>query len=116
LDPGANWGTRVLSAWTPQNPTSTIPALTLVDNNNEGRGSTYYVENGSYLKLRNLQLAFNFGDILKRFSIPNAKVYIQGENLLTIKSSGYTGPDPENSTNEFPIPVIMSVGLNLMLK
>ncbi len=38
LQPGANWGSRVLQAWTPQNAGSTIPALTTVDRNNEGRG------------------------------------------------------------------------------
>lgn len=112
LDPGANWGTRVLQAWTPQNPNSTIPALTLVDNNDEGRGSTYYVENGSYCKLRNLQLSYNLNDALKKYKIRNAKVYLQGSNLLTIKSKSYTDPDPENSTNEFPIPLIMTVGFN----
>lgn len=113
LDPGANWGTRVLQAWTPKNPTSTIPALTLVDNNDEARGSTYFVENGSYCKLRNLQLSYNLGDALKKYKIHNAKVYIQGSNLLTIKSKSYTDPDPENSTNEFPIPVITTVGFDL---
>lgn len=112
LDPGANWGTRVLRAWTPQNPNSTIPALTLVDNNNEGRGSTYYVENGSYCKLRNLQLSYNLNDALKKYKIRNAKVYLQGSNLLTIKSKSYTDPDPENATNEFPIPLIMTAGFN----
>lgn len=113
LAPGANWGTRVLQAWTPQNPNSTIPALTLVDNNNEARGSTYFVENGSYCKLRNLQISYNLGDALKKFKVHNAKVYIQGSNLLTIKSKSYTDPDPENSTNEFPIPVVTTVGFDL---
>jgi TonB-linked SusC/RagA family outer membrane protein len=115
LAPGANWGTRVLQAWTPQNPTSTIPALTLVDNNDEARGSTYYVENGSYCKLRNLQLSYNLNDALKKYKIKNAKIYIQGSNLLTIKSKSYTDPDPENSTNEFPIPVVTTIGFDLSL-
>jgi hypothetical protein len=112
LDPGANWGTRVLDAWTPQNPNSTIPALTLVDNNDEGRGSSYFVENGSYCKLRNLQISYSLNDALKKYKIRNAKVYIQGSNLLTIKSKSYTDPDPENSTNEFPIPMIMTAGFD----
>ena len=115
IDPGVNWGTRVLQAWTPQNPTSTIPALTLVDNNDEARGSSYYVENGSYCKLRNLQLSYNLNDALKKYKIRNAKVYIQGSNLLIIKSKSYTDPDPENSTNEFPIPVITTIGFDLSL-
>ena len=41
------------------NPNSNIPALSLSDNNNEKRVSTYWVENGSYLKLRTIQLGYN---------------------------------------------------------
>jgi TonB-linked SusC/RagA family outer membrane protein len=113
LQPGANWGSRVLQAWTPQNPTSTIPALTTVDRNNEGRGSTYYIENGSYLKLRNAQLGYNFKNMAKKLHFQNARLFLQGSNLLTIKSKSYTSPDPENSTNVFPIPIVTTLGLNV---
>ncbi|MCR8558842.1 TonB-dependent receptor [Mucilaginibacter sp. BJC16-A38] len=112
LQPGANWGSRVLRAWTPQNPNSTIPALTLVDRNNEGRGSSYFVENGSYLKLRNVQLGYNLKKAFKTLKIHDARVFIQANNLLTIKSSSYTATDPENSTNNFPIPIVTSIGIN----
>ena len=54
-----NKGDRVLDAWTPQNPNSSIPALSLDDVNNEKRVSSYFVENGSFLKLRNLQVGYN---------------------------------------------------------
>lgn len=54
-----NKGKRVLDAWTPQNPNSTIPALSRDDVNNEKRVSTYFVEDGSFLKLRNIQLGYN---------------------------------------------------------
>ena len=50
-----NKGRRLLDAWSPTNTGSNIPALTLSDNNNEKRVSTYWVENGSYLKLRTIQ-------------------------------------------------------------
>jgi TonB-linked SusC/RagA family outer membrane protein len=113
LQPGANWGTRVLQAWTPQNPTSTIPALTTVDRNNEGRGSSYYVENGSYLKLRNVQLGYDLKKALKGLKVQNARIFIQANNLLTIKSKSYTATDPENAVNNFPIPIITSLGVNV---
>ncbi|WP_419789007.1 SusC/RagA family TonB-linked outer membrane protein [Mucilaginibacter sp. FT3.2] len=112
LAPGSNWGTRTLNAWTPQNSKSTIPALTLVNANNEGRYSNYFLESASYLKLRNIQLAYNLKNVLKKAKIQRATVYIQASNLLKFKSSSYTGPDPENSNNLYPIPVITTVGVN----
>ena len=112
IAPGANWGTRTLSAWTPQNPNSTIPALTTVDRNNEGRTSTYFIENGSYLKLRNIQLGYNLKDVLKSLSVKTARIYLQASNLLTIKSKSYTATDPENPSNVYPIPVIGTMGIN----
>ncbi len=113
LAPGANWGSRVLQAWTPQNTSSTIPALTTVDRNNEGRFSTYFIESGSYLKLRNIQIGYNLSSAFEKLKVQNARVFIQANNLLTIKSSSYTAPDPENPGNGFPIPVITTVGLNI---
>ena len=47
-----NKGDRLLNAWTPQNNGSNIPAISTMDNNNEKRVSTYFVENGSFAKLR----------------------------------------------------------------
>jgi TonB-linked SusC/RagA family outer membrane protein len=112
LAPGSNWGTRVLDAWTPTNNKSTIPALTLNDNNNEGRPSTYFLESGSYLKLRNIQLSYNLKNAIKKLKLQRAMVYIQASNLLTFKSSSYTAPDPENPGNAYPIPVITTIGIN----
>lgn len=113
LWPGTNWGTRVLNAWSPQNPKSTIPSLTLVDTNNEGRESTYFLENGSYMKLRNLQLGYDLGNLLKGAKVRNARIYLQGSNLFTIKSKSYTAADPENPGGAFPIPTITSIGIDL---
>lgn len=110
---GSNWGSRTLDAWTPQNSNSTIPALTLVDTNNEGRFSTYFIEKGSYLKLRNIQVGYTIKNALARFNVQNFRVYVQGSNLLTIKSDTYTAPDPESPNNAYPIPAIYTVGFNL---
>ncbi|HEY8929921.1 MAG TPA: TonB-dependent receptor [Mucilaginibacter sp.] len=109
---GSNWGTRTLQAWTPKNPGSTIPALTLVNNNDEGRPSTYFLESASYLKLRNIQLAYNLRNAFKTSKLKRATVYIQASNLLTFKSSSYTGPDPETAGNPYPIPTITTLGIN----
>jgi len=59
-DTRSNKGARLLKAWDPvTNPDSNIPALSYSDTNNESRFSSYFVENGSYLKLRNIQLGYN---------------------------------------------------------
>jgi TonB-linked SusC/RagA family outer membrane protein len=111
---GTNWGSRTLDAWSPTNTSSTIPALTLVDRNNEGRFSTYFIENGSYLKLRNLQVGYNIKNAFN-LKVQNAKIFIQGSNLFTIKSKSFTGPDPEIPNYGFPVPVVGTIGLNLTL-
>jgi TonB-linked SusC/RagA family outer membrane protein len=112
LAPGSNWGTRTLQAWTPTNTKSTIPALTLVNNNDEGRYSSYFLESGSYLKLRDIQLAYNLKTVIKGVKFQRAKIYIQASNLLKFKSSSYTGPDPENPANLYPIPAVTTIGVN----
>jgi len=113
LWPGSNWGPRVLDSWTPQNPTSSIPALTLANTNDEGRTSTYFLENGSYLKLRNLQIDYNLKDLLKPLKIQSARIFLQAVNLLTIKSKNYTATDPENPGNGYPLPMITTIGIDL---
>ena len=57
---GKNHPTRLLDAWSFDNPDSDIPAMTNVMTNNEQRMSTYYIEDGSYLKLRNIELGYTF--------------------------------------------------------
>lgn len=106
---GTNWGKRVLDAWTPQNLKSTIPAATLVDNNNENRFSTYFIESGSYLKLRNIQMGYTFA----WGKTKSVRIYLQGSNILTIKSKSFTAKDPELPyVDQYPIPSIYTVGFN----
>lgn len=108
---GTNYGRRTLSAWTPDNPDTTIPALSLSDNNWESRTSTYFMESGSYLKLRNLQISYSLGSTF----FQNARIFLQGQNLFTIKDERFTGPDPENPGNGYPIPSMYSLGINVSL-
>ena len=102
-DPGSNKGNRMLDAWTPANSSSTIPALTTNNTGNEGRASTYFVENGSYAKLRQVQLGYKLPKhLLERLRMSNARVYLSGQNLLTLKSAGLTCSDPENPNWAYP--------------
>ena len=112
--PNLNKGSRVLEAWTPTNANSTIPALSTYDNNNEKRLSTYYVENGSFLKLRTIQIGYNVPEsFAKKLYMQRLRLYVSAQNLLTIKSKNFTGVDPEVPTFGYPIPVNVTFGLNV---
>ena len=113
-DAGSNKGNRMLGAWTTANTSSTIPALTTNNTGNEGRASSYFVENGSYAKLRQVQIGYNLpSNILKKFNMSNARVYVSGHNLLTIKSSSLTCSDPENPRWAYPNSTSFSLGIQV---
>lgn len=111
---GINYGVRVLDAWTPQNSHSTIPALITSNKNNEYRASSYFIENGSYLKMRNIRLEYSFTNV-KSNILNNIRLFIIGENLAVLKSSSYTGPDPEIPNNGYGRPLKVTFGINLSL-
>ncbi len=112
--PYLNKGVRALDAWSPSNPGSDIPALTTADNNNEGRVSSYYIENGSFAKLRTIQLGYNLPKTFTdKIRMDRLRLYISAQNLLTIKSSKFSGVDPENPGFNYPIPLNLTFGLNV---
>lgn len=109
-----NKGKRLLDAWSTINPDSNVPALSLSDNNNEKRVSSYWVENGSYLKLRTIQFGYNFpGTIASKLAMQRLRMYVSAQNLFTVKSSSFTGVDPENPNYGYPIPLNITFGLNV---
>ena len=109
-----NKGRRLLGAWTPTNMDSNIPAISTMDNNNEKRVSTYFVEDGSYAKLRTVQLGYNFPDkVLEKIHMSRLRMYLSAQNVLTIKSKSFTGVDPENANFGYPIPFNVTFGLNV---
>ena len=106
-----NKGTRMLNAWSPTNPDSNIPALSLSDNNNEKRVSTYWVEEGSFLKLRNIQLGYNLPKTAcEKMKMQNWRWFVSAQNVFTIHSASFTGVDPENPNFGYPIPLTVTLG------
>jgi TonB-linked SusC/RagA family outer membrane protein len=77
-------------SWTPTNTNPKYPRLDATDVFSR-QFSSYWIESGTYVRLRNLQLGYNLPPAVIRW-IPAARVYLQAENLFTI--SGYTGIDP----------------------
>lgn len=113
-DAGSNKGDRMLNAWTPANTSSTIPALTTNNTGDEGRASTYYVENGSFAKLRTLQLGYNLPEkALHALRLSNVRFYVSGNNICTIKSKSLTCSDPENPNWAYPLSSSVTFGLQV---
>ena len=111
-DAGSNKGNRMLDAWTTANTGSDIPALTTNNVGNENRASSYFVENGGYAKLRQLQIGYNLPqEWLKKVKMTSARVYVSGHNLLTLKSSSLTCSDPENPNWAYPNSTSFSFGI-----
>ena len=83
------------NSWTPERPGATTPMAEAISNFSTNTQSTsYYVEDGSYLRARNIQLGYTFPTaITSRWRMDRLRVYAQAVNLFTI--TGYTGLDPE---------------------
>jgi len=77
-------------SWTPTHQNAKYPALDITDAFSV-QPSSFYLENGSYVRLRNLQVGYALPPSLARW-LPAARIYVQAENLLTI--TGYPGLDP----------------------
>ena len=108
-----NAGPGTLNAWTPTNTSSTIPSLSLA--NNDSQTSDYLFRNNSYFKLRNLQIGYTLPDSMVKQSgfITKCRIYAQGENLFWITPNGYIGSDPERTdVNRIPVPTTYTLAVN----
>lgn len=92
-----NRSTRVLTdSWTPENRNASLPALNIQDNFSNSVTHDYYVEDGSFLRLRTLQLGYTLpNNLASRVGLGNTRIYLQAQNLLTF--TRYQGIDPDLS-------------------
>jgi TonB-dependent starch-binding outer membrane protein SusC len=113
-------------SWTPTRPNAKLPQLNVSDNESY-KPSSYYVEDGSYIRCKALQIGYKVPvNLLRRFNIDNLRFYAQAQNLFTITK--YGGLDPSLGTRSggndpnpyagvdggnYPNSKLISVGLNL---
>ena len=92
-----NAGTQVLNAWTPTNKNTNIPRAVSSDPNQNARPSTRFLEDGSYLRLKNVMLGYSVPaaslQSITKGVVKNLRIYVSGQNILTFTK--YTGYDPE---------------------
>ncbi|PKB44841.1 TonB-linked SusC/RagA family outer membrane protein [Cellulophaga sp. RHA19] len=118
---GYNLDNRVLDAWSPTNTDSDIPIIsTKDDNKNFGTASSWYLEDASYLRIKNVTFGYTFSskvmDNLSKGS--SLRMYISGENLVTF--TNYSGLDPEVGGKgldiaKYPVAKTFTLGLLLSL-
>src|SRR6185437_13377317 len=82
-----NAGTRVLDAWTPTNTKTDVPRAISADPNQNARPSTRFLEDGSYLRLKNIMLSYNIPDkslqSLTKGVVKTFRIYVSAQNILT---------------------------------
>lgn len=89
-----NKSTQILNRWTGPGTSNTEPRVTILDNNQNARASTRYIEDGSYFRMKDLQIGYNLPEeLLTRINISKLRIYLAAHNIWTI--TNYTGYDPE---------------------
>ncbi|MEJ7677650.1 MAG: hypothetical protein WKG06_07240 [Segetibacter sp.] len=89
-----NHSVRVLDSWHGEGTSNTIPRATFNDNGSSKK-SSIFVEDASYLRLKNIEIGYNLKSALSRFGVQDVRLYASGQNLFTITK--YTGLDPEST-------------------
>jgi TonB-linked SusC/RagA family outer membrane protein len=112
---GFNSYRALLDRWTPDNTDTDIPRVTVDDRNRNRRISTRFLEDGSYMRIRNLTLGYNLAPLIKRGTIKTWRIYVSAQNLLTVTK--YSGLDPEiqantNDTRGYDISSDLAVGID----
>ena len=111
----------VLDRWTGAGTSFEEPRVTFIDSNNNNRASDRYIEDGSYLRIKNIQLGYSLPDsAVEKLGFSQIRAYMQVKNALTLTE--YSGYDPEISVGgvlntgidygTYPQPRIWSLGMN----
>lgn len=105
------------SRWTPENTNATHPKLIFNNTSLSNKQSSRYLEDASFLRMRNVRLGYNFKEnIVSKLGVKSLGIYISGDNLWT--STDYSGADIEavisgDTTSNYPNPKRFTLGVNL---
>lgn len=126
---GMTMYTHQLDYWTPQNPDARYPRLanngTMSNTNNFRRGSNMYLYDGAYARLKNVQIGYSLPEnVLKDMGIKGFRMYVSGQNLLTLSKVKFVDPELSefnnnmtpsgaNSGRAYPTQVYYGLGLDV---
>jgi hypothetical protein len=114
-----NQTTATMARWTAAGTSNTMPRAIFGDPNGNARASNRFIEDGSYLRLKQVTIGYSLpGRLTRRLRTAGARVYATGQNLWTL--TGYTGFDPEVGVNGidnnvYPVARLFSFGIDLSL-
>lgn len=87
-----------------------MPAPSIDNNNKENEGSQYYIEDGSFIRLKSLTLGYSLPEKIRtKLHLRSARIYFQAQNLFTI--TNYSGADPEGLGYPYALPRQYTFGL-----
>ena len=100
--------------WTPERTNAKYPRLTTAPNANNNVTSTFWLVNGSYLRLKNVEFGYTLPTtITKRLYINNLRVYLSGVNLLTFSKFKLWDPDLQTGATTYPLTQVYNIGLSV---
>ncbi|MDH0674109.1 SusC/RagA family TonB-linked outer membrane protein [Empedobacter sp. GD03861] len=88
-------------SWTPENTDASNPIQTWGNGTNSRAASSRYLKDGDFIRLKELKLAYSFGDKLKNAGIDNLTIYLRGQNLITWVFDDTLTFDPESNSNAY---------------
>ncbi|WP_318310154.1 TonB-dependent receptor [Flagellimonas crocea] len=114
-------GVAILDRWTPQNEDTNVPSFEGT-NSQEQLQSTRWLEDGSYIRFKNIALGYSFpSEVLDKLNVSRARLYVSGTNLITF--TDYSGYDPESTnqvdtqagldTSSYPSQKVITIGVDL---
>lgn len=105
----------VENAWTPENTNAKYPRLGIVNRSNGGKMSSFWVVDGSYLRLKSLQLGYSLPKrLLKKINVNNLRFYFSSGNLFTISALPYLDPEmPDVNQGYYPQQRTFEFGINI---
>ncbi len=112
-----NQTTATLNRWTGEGSSQYMPRAVFNDPNGNNRVSDRYIEDGSYLRIKNVTFGYTLPDNLSsRFNLNHVRIYASANNILTL--TNYTGMDPEvpfhgRDLNVYPVSRTLSMGVSL---
>ncbi|WP_207434810.1 SusC/RagA family TonB-linked outer membrane protein [Sabulibacter ruber] len=97
--------------WTPQNPNAKYPGVITAENRNNYRSSTHYLQDASYLRLKNAEVAYNVPKpFLDKIKLSDARIFINGTNLYTWDKIKVIDPESNYGTGGYPLQRVINFG------
>ncbi|CAG5072786.1 TonB-dependent receptor P26 [Dyadobacter sp. CECT 9623] len=99
--------------WTPENPNAMFPRLAPSPGNN-ALPSDYWLTNAAFLRVKYIQLGYNFSpELVKKIKLNNLRIFVNAQNAITFSKMKYFDPETRGSEANYPLMKVFTAGLNI---